>query len=493
MPPFLATRNDFLASLSVRARRLIPWNYPTQIYLETTERCNLRCIMCGRTYSERHKAGEGVGDMPLATVRKLAPLYRRATQVTAQGFGEPFLHPEMPAILRFLKERGATVTLNTNGSLLDEDVCRTLVEREVDRLVFSIDSPDPETYRRIRVGARLEDVVANIERLNRLRARSRSGKPRLALEFVAMAMNFGQLPALADFAQRHKFDEMIVTNLFKHGDPGYNTFYQKNQLGALDPRQAEAAWAEFLRAMERHGIPCASPFHYGGLRQFLRAEGTREPVESARRMDARMQLLGFIDHPPLSAAVDDRFPVSGWALGVGGVPEAEIRVEGVNQVLLRRRAQLGRPRPDVPPLLPPEFPKEPNCGLLETLDVSGLEPGIYTLRLLARANSRAPWTDLSPVPIAVKAAGRFAMYCTQPWSTIYVTWNGIVRTCCFSVQPFGDLNQQSFEEIWRGPAYRAFRRAVIEGKVAAGCAECLSGKSAQNHIRPLRAWLKFGR
>jgi radical SAM protein with 4Fe4S-binding SPASM domain len=63
---------------------------------------------------------------------------------------------------------------------------------------------------------------------------------------------------------------------------------------------------------------------------------------------------------------------------------------------------------------------------------------------------------------------------------MYITANGRALPCC--IAPFsqrgyehytlGDATQQTLRDIWEGPAYQAFRRALKSDKPAAACANC---------------------
>jgi radical SAM protein with 4Fe4S-binding SPASM domain len=83
------------------------------------------------------------------------------------------------------------------------------------------------------------------------------------------------------------------------------------------------------------------------------------------------------------------------------------------------------------------------------------------------------------------------MYCSQPWSTIYLSWDGKLRTCCFNEYVLGDLDKSSFSEIWRGKRYRALRRKVIQGQPLNECADCLAGKSTPDYVSPLSDFLRL--
>ena len=69
---------------------------------------------------------------------------------------------------------------------------------------------------------------------------------------------------------------------------------------------------------------------------------------------------------------------------------------------------------------------------------------------------------------------RVGWTCSEPWSSIWVTSAGEVRTCCINETSFGSLFEREFAEIWNGPAYSAFRRTHAERReTPTGCANCI--------------------
>ena len=483
--PFLKTTNQLTAALSARSRRVSPWNTPTHIFLEVTNRCNLSCVMCGRTHDRRYQDAAFTGDISLRTVRKLESFYRPSTFVTATGLGEPLLNPEMTGILRYLKEHGACVSMTSNGTVLDEKLSAEVIETGLDRIVFSVDSPVAETFRRIRVGTTLDEVLGNIQTFSLLRSKSGRRVPYMILEFVAMAQNFEQLPEIADLAAKLDFDEVIVQNLFKAFDPGYNAFYQKNKLSALPPDRVMESWREFRTRLKGHGIRLYSPFSKGGIQDYLADSEEALPRRPPRGVD----LLGFIDEPKMQEQVTAPFRVSGWVLGQKGLPTAEIALDSATEVL-KFPIRFAIERPDVLPHLPEGFPAEPNCGFSLDVTTPDLEPGVYTLSLLARDGEGAPERTIARHQVVVGDDSGLQMYCTQPWTTIYVTWDGKLRTCCFNEYQLGDLNDSSASEIWRGPDYRDLREKVVSGQAIPDCLDCLAGKSVPNDLRDFGGLLK---
>jgi len=53
------------------------------------------------------------------------------------------------------------------------------------------------------------------------------------------------------------------------------------------------------------------------------------------------------------------------------------------------------------------------------------------------------------------------------WSSCVITWDGRVVPCCFDKDAdfvLGKLNIESFNTIWQGKAYNAFRKNLLESR-----------------------------
>jgi len=69
--------------------------------------------------------------------------------------------------------------------------------------------------------------------------------------------------------------------------------------------------------------------------------------------------------------------------------------------------------------------------------------------------------------------------CARLWFNPVITWDGKVVPCCFDKDAeyvMGDLNLDSFREIWEGPRYRVFRKSILLGRnTIEMCRNCTSG------------------
>jgi len=69
--------------------------------------------------------------------------------------------------------------------------------------------------------------------------------------------------------------------------------------------------------------------------------------------------------------------------------------------------------------------------------------------------------------------------CWKMWHSCVITWDGRVVPCCFDKDAhyvLGDLNKNSFEEIWRGEKYNRFRKTLFTSRAQIEmCRNCTEG------------------
>jgi MoaA/NifB/PqqE/SkfB family radical SAM enzyme len=122
-------------------------SHPILAQIVPTRRCNLDCSYC----NEYDKTSEPV---PLEIMlRRIDLLARLGTTIITLSGGEPTLHPDLDAIIRRIRERGAIATVITNGLLLTPERIRALNRAGLDYLQISIDNvaPDDVSKKSLRV------------------------------------------------------------------------------------------------------------------------------------------------------------------------------------------------------------------------------------------------------------------------------------------------------------------------------------------------------
>lgn len=75
--------------------------------------------------------------------------------------------------------------------------------------------------------------------------------------------------------------------------------------------------------------------------------------------------------------------------------------------------------------------------------------------------------------------------CARLWFNPVITWDGKVVPCCFDKDAefvMGDLNYDTFRDIWNGPKYRIFRKSIQTGRhMIEMCRNCTSGLSGAKY------------
>jgi radical SAM protein with 4Fe4S-binding SPASM domain len=135
---------------------------------EVTNACNLSCTICPVNRGMRRPRAR----QDLATFVRFLDRNPGLEFVLPFQWGEPLLVRELPEMIAAATERRVRTMITTNGTLLDEERSRRLLDAGLGRLTLSVDG-DPETHRRIR-GIELEPLRRNLLRFRRMRDERRA-------------------------------------------------------------------------------------------------------------------------------------------------------------------------------------------------------------------------------------------------------------------------------------------------------------------------------
>ena len=74
-----------------------------------------------------------------------------------------------------------------------------------------------------------------------------------------------------------------------------------------------------------------------------------------------------------------------------------------------------------------------------------------------------------------------------PWAGIYNRPSGDIAPCCIArVNSFGNLYENSIEEIWNNQNFKDFRKSILEDKENPICKTCYKseewGKIGRAHV-----------
>lgn len=186
----------------------------SKIYIEPTNRCNLKCVTCIRNSWE-----DSNGEMDWSVYQSFIDglsVFPGLKTIAFAGLGEPLLHGKFLDMIQLAHGRGLRTEMTSNALLLTPDLSKELLQAGLDQLVVSVDGASNETYGDIRPGASLDGIIANVRRLHLLSARTKMAPIRIGIEFVAMKRNIRELPKLGTVARRMGASFILVTNVLPY-------------------------------------------------------------------------------------------------------------------------------------------------------------------------------------------------------------------------------------------------------------------------------------
>jgi MoaA/NifB/PqqE/SkfB family radical SAM enzyme len=317
---------------------------PVCLYLETTNRCNLLCTTCPRTF----EALEPPADMSWDLFTSIVDQFPRIARVVLHGVGEPMMVPTLPRMIRYLKDRSSYVLFNTNGTLLSPKRGLELIDAGLDELRVSLDAAEPKAFALVRGRDMFAQILRNLRRFSALQRERQAEMPKVSLWLTGLKETIGQLPAFVRLAHELGIGEVYLQRL---------VYFEAGQ----------------------------------GL-----ARGGSSLFEQMQESE----LVAIREAEELAGDLGISFNASG-----------------------------------------------------------ATEPGTS----LKKTRAGQPWS-----------------LCRRPWTLMYFTAHGRAIPCCiapFSMRGYdsftlGDATQQSLREIWNGPRYQDFRRALLSPTPPKACANC---------------------
>jgi MoaA/NifB/PqqE/SkfB family radical SAM enzyme len=207
------------------ARSAIAEHPPVCLYLEVTNRCNLLCTTCPRTYEELEPPADMSWDLFTSIVDQ-APSLARAV---LHGVGEPMLVANLPKMVRYLKDRGVYVLFNTNGTVLSERNGRALIDARLDELRVSLDASNRESFKAIRGRDYFGRIIRNVRAFRELQEREGHLKPQVSVWLTGLKETVEELPAFVKVAAESGVKEVYLQRL---------VFFTEAAIGKARPDQA---------------------------------------------------------------------------------------------------------------------------------------------------------------------------------------------------------------------------------------------------------------
>lgn len=223
------------------------------VVIEFTTRCNLRCVYCAVSQPNYRGADLDTSDLD----GLIEGLRRRGAEVvTVSGHGETTILEGWQSSCRKLIDAGFRLHIITNfGRAIGDDEAETLARfHSID---VSVDSDDPETFRRLRRGGDLRTVLYDMAKVRAAARYLRLPGPLWKWNSVVNDVSIGGLDRVVRFGLSEGVTSFYFKNLVEYEEPPHGD--PVRHVARLTPDEMKAARQMLLdcrRLADEGGAEC---------------------------------------------------------------------------------------------------------------------------------------------------------------------------------------------------------------------------------------------
>lgn len=169
--------------------------FPDRMYLESTNICNLKCVMCPNGLGQlTRRKGYMDYDLFQQIIDEMAP---HVQMTTLHIWGEPLLHPRIYDMMTYCSSHHLHSEISTNATLLDGEASRKILDAGLGAIYLCLDGATRETYEQVRCRADYEETRANILRFVEMKSQ-RGGGPRVSVQIINIRPTAAEIEQFKD-------------------------------------------------------------------------------------------------------------------------------------------------------------------------------------------------------------------------------------------------------------------------------------------------------
>jgi len=198
-------------TLSRIIRKPIVWGMPISFSIEPTNHCNLKCPEC--------PSGLGALTRPLGLLRS-DDFKNWIDQIKDTGFyvqlffqGEPYINKNLPEMIKYAQQNKIYVSISTNGHFINANNIDKILEAAPDKLIYSVDGLDEETYQNYRVGGTFAQVDSALRNLVKRKRQLKLKKPFIEFQFIVMKQNEHLLEKVKTYCKEVGVDKLVFKTM----------------------------------------------------------------------------------------------------------------------------------------------------------------------------------------------------------------------------------------------------------------------------------------
>ncbi len=191
--------------------RSIVWGLPISYSIEPTNHCNLQCPEC--------PSGLGALTRPLGLL-KLDEFKKLVDEIKYTSFyiqlffqGEPYINKNLHEMIRYAQSNNIYVSISTNGHFVNETNVDQVLDNAPDKLIFSVDGLDEESYQQYRVGGTFKQADKGLKALIKRKKERGLKRPFVEFQFIVMKQNEHQLDDVKKYCNEIGVDKVVFKTM----------------------------------------------------------------------------------------------------------------------------------------------------------------------------------------------------------------------------------------------------------------------------------------
>lgn len=189
----------------------VVWGMPISYSIEPTNHCNLQCPEC--------PSGLGTLTRPLGLL-KTDDFKKLIDEISNTGFyiqlffqGEPYINKNLPDMIKYAQTKKIYVSISTNGHFVNEKNVDLVLDNAPDKLIFSVDGLDEESYQKYRVGGTFEQADKGLRLLISRKKERGLKKPFVEFQFIVMKQNEHQMDDVRKYCEEVGIDKLVFKTM----------------------------------------------------------------------------------------------------------------------------------------------------------------------------------------------------------------------------------------------------------------------------------------
>jgi len=204
---------------------------PSEIVIEPTNACNLRCPVCPTHFAMTRKRGFIDFNLFKSIIddfenKKTKP------RILMSFAGEPLLHKDIDKLVKYAHQKGCSTYISTNATVLNRKLSRDLIMGGLDSIHLCIEGITKKSHEAYRIGSKFEEVKNNIENFVFLKKQLKTKTPLITIQTLLTSFSEKEINKIISWARSIGANAINLKSLSMGT---YTTDEMKNKYGYLLP------------------------------------------------------------------------------------------------------------------------------------------------------------------------------------------------------------------------------------------------------------------